>query len=135
MRYEGEQSDNPAQLDPPTNSVSAIERFKQAGNEYTLYNSIRVDEVKFENGLWQAINKKLAGGDDYNYTDNGLPLGAVHRTDGGDENNVEPGAMFAFNDGYNHGTIDEYDEATNGCRIDMGEYGSIWFNADELLKL
>lgn len=134
-RYEGEQPDNPAPLDPPTNSVSAIERFKQAGNEYTLYNSIRVDEVKFENGLWQAINKKLAGGDDYNYTDNGLPLAIMHRTDGGDENNVGVGSMVAFNDGYNHGTIDEYDEATNGCRINMGEYGDVWFNADELLKL
>lgn len=134
-RYEGSEPVDVNPINPPTGEVTAIERFKQGGNEYTMYNPIRVDEVKFENGLWQAINKTLAGGDDFNWALNGLPLEAMHRTDGGDEDDIEVGAMVAFNDGFNHGTIDEYDEATNGCRINMGKYGDVWFNADELLKL
>ncbi|MFL2020482.1 hypothetical protein [Weissella hellenica] len=36
--------------------------------------------------------------------------------------------------GYNHGTIDRYDNSSNGAGIVEGRYGMIWYNAGSLLN-
>ncbi|GAK30462.1 lyzozyme M1 [Weissella oryzae SG25] len=116
---------------------SAIEQFQQVGGLYTAYNPIRVDAVQFSNGIWQFANYALAGveinGMGFDWTKNGIPLQIISRVDGGDNNNVQPGAMVAFEAGYNHGKIDQYDLATGAVGINFVGYGLIWFNALALL--
>lgn len=36
--------------------------------------------------------------------------------------------------GYNHGTIDRYDNNSNGAGIVEGRYGNVWYNAGSLLN-
>lgn len=127
---------------PEPTPTSAIDQFKQAGDGFVFTKPFRADEVQNvvvnSNGatMWQAINYELAGGTDFNWILNGIPLAIVHRTDGGDNQNVQPGAMIAFDAGYDHGTIDGYDVPTNGIKINMGStYGDIWMNADKALDL
>lgn len=116
---------------------SAIEQFQQLGGLYTAYNPIRIDAVQFINGIWQFANYALAGveinGAGFDWTKNGIPLQIVNRIDGGDDNNVQPGAMVAFEANYNHGKIDQYDLATGTVGINFIGYGLIWFNALALL--
>jgi N-acetylmuramoyl-L-alanine amidase len=40
-----------------------------------------------------------------------------------------------FASGYDNGTIDKYDQGTNGVGIVFGKYGIVWFNADAFIKL
>lgn len=119
---------------PNVDDSDAIKEFKKIGNQFTLYKPFKVDEVKNIYGMWQAISYEMAGGEG-DWYNNGIPLALVHRTDGKDNNNVTPGAMIAFDDGYNYGTIDEYDAPTNGAYITWGgNYGGTWFSADALLS-
>lgn len=123
-----------ASNDVHDNESEGMRAFKN-DKSFTLNKPFKVNEVKNIYGMWQAISYEMAGGDSANWLDNGIPLALVHRTDGGDNNNVEPGAMIAFDDGYNSGTIDKYDEPTNGIYISWGgNYGGTWFDADALLN-
>lgn len=138
-KFAGKNTDNPdtdGHPDPaPTPDESdAIKEFKKVGNQFTLYEPFKVDEVKNIFGMWQAISYEMAGGEG-DWLNNGIPLALVHRTDGGDDANVTPGAMIAFDNGYNYGTIDNYDIPTNGVYITWGgTYGGTWFNADAVLN-
>lgn len=118
----------------PTNTP-AIQQFKNAGNKFTAYKSFRVDEIKKINGIWQAINYNLAGGKNFNWTLNGIPLDIVDNVTRGNSAPTKVGDQIKFMNGYNSGTIDRYDNASNGVGIIEGKYGMVWYNADALLKL
>lgn len=123
-----------ASNDTPVEESEAMRKFKE-DSRFTLYKPFKVDKVENIYGMWQAISFEMAGGTDANWLDHGIPLALVHRTDGGDDNNVTPGAMIAFDDGYNNGTIDKYDEPTNGVYISWGgTYDGTWFNADAAMN-
>lgn len=126
-------SNNRPTSKPATNS-SAIQQFKNAGNHFTNTKTFRVDKIAKVNGIWQIINYNLAGGRDASWTYNGIPLDILDNLTRG----MAPtrvGDVMKFSRGYDNGTIDKYDTATNGVGIVFGKYGIIWFNADAFIKL
>lgn len=120
---------------PATKPSSAIQQFKNAGNAFTATKSFRVDGVKQVNGIWQAINYGLAGGMNFSWVNNGIPLDIVDNVTRGNSAPTRVGDQIKFMNGYNSGTIDQYDNASNGVGIIEGKYGLVWYNADALLKL
>lgn len=129
------QRPNVAPQPQPVSNTSAIQAFKKAGNAFTATRAFRVDEIKQVNGIWQMINYDLAGGRDFSWTYNGIPLDIVDNVTRGNQLATQVGDMVVFNKSYNHGTIDDYDNASNAVGIKYGNYGEIWFNADAFLKL
>ncbi|MCT4412870.1 lytic exoenzyme target recognition domain-containing protein [Leuconostoc pseudomesenteroides] len=118
----------------PATSSSAIQQFKNAGNHFTNTKTFKVDKIAKVNGIWQMINYALAGGTDANWTNNGIPLDIVDNVTRG-MSPTQVGDVMKFSAGYDNGTIDKYDTATNGVGIVFGKYGIIWFNADAFIKL
>ena len=114
--------------------TSAINKFKNAGNRFTAYKSFRVDKIAYVNGMWQAINYDLAGGKDASWTANGIPLAMLDNVTRGNYRATRVGDQVKFMRGYNYGTIDRYDNASNGAGIVEGRYGMIWYNANALLN-
>ena len=114
--------------------TSAIKKFKNAGNRFTAYKSFRVDKIAYVNGCWQAINYNLAGGKDANWTANAIPLALLDNVTRGNYRATRVGDTVKFMHGYNYGTIDRYDNKSNGTGIVEGRYGIIWYNADSLLR-
>ena len=131
---------NPTPVKPsPTPSVkpatvSSIQQFKNAGNHFTNTKTFKVDKIAKVNGIWQMINYSLAGGKDANWTLNGIPLDIVDNVTRGNAP-TQVGDTMKFASGYDNGTIDKYDTATNGVGIIFGKYGIVWFNADAFIKL
>ncbi|HBP98676.1 lytic exoenzyme target recognition domain-containing protein [Leuconostoc lactis] len=119
----------------PVSNTSAIQAFKNAGNAFTATRVFRVDEIKEVNGIWQMINYNLAGGRDFSWTNNGIPLDIVDNVTRGNQAATQIGDLVIFNVNYNNGTIDDYDNASNAVGIKYRNYGEIWFNADAFLKL
>lgn len=115
-------------------NTSAIQQFKNAGNRFTAYKSFRVDKIAYVNGMLQAINYDLAGGKDASWTANGIPLAILDNVTRGNYRATQVGDTVKFKAGYNHGTIDRYDNSSNGVGIVEGAYGSIWYNAKALLN-
>ena len=120
---------------PTASNTSAIEQFKAAGNKFTAYNTFKVDDIKFHNGIWQFVSYQLSGGTDINWDNNGIPLSIVDNVTRSNDAATQVGDTVKFSDGFNNGTIDAYDNATNAVGIDTGGYGRIWYNADVFLKL
>lgn len=114
--------------------TSAIRQFKNAGNRFTAYKGFRVDKIAYVNGMWQAINYDLAGGKDASWTANGIPLAMLDNVTRGNYRATRVGDTVKFMRGYNYGTIDRYDNASNGVGIVEGRYGLIWYNANSLLN-
>lgn len=118
----------------PATSSSAIQQFKNVGNHFTNTKTFKVDKIAKVNGIWQMINYNLAGGKDADWTSNGIPLDIVDNLTRG-MSPTQVGDVIKFSAGYDNGTIDKYDTATNGVGIVFGKYGIIWFNADAFIKL
>ena len=113
--------------------TSAIKKFKNAGNRFTAYKGFRVDKIAYVNGMWQAINYNFAGGKDAKWTANGIPLTMLDNLTRGNYRATRVGDTVKFMRGYDYGTIDQYDNKSNGIGIKEGAYGMIWYNADSLL--
>jgi N-acetylmuramoyl-L-alanine amidase len=127
-------SSNNGSTSKPATSSSSIQQFKNAGNHFTNTKTFKVDKIAKVNGIWQMINYNLAGGKDVNWTNNGIPLDIVDNVTRG-MSPTQVGDVMKFSAGYDNGTIDKYDTATNGVGIVFGKYGIIWFNADAFIKL
>lgn len=127
-----ETQSKPAPNQPVSSSIQA---FKNSGNHFNNTKTFRVDKIAKVNGIWQMINVGLAGGNDFNWTYNGIPLDIVDNVTRGNQLATQVGDMVVFNKSYNHGTIDDYDNASNAVGIKYGDYGEIWFNADAFIKL
>ncbi|WP_273705129.1 lytic exoenzyme target recognition domain-containing protein [Leuconostoc mesenteroides] len=113
---------------------SSIQAFQNVGNHFTNTKTFNVDKIAQVNGIWQMINYALAGGTDADWTNNGIPLDIVDNLTRG-MSPTQVGDVMKFSAGYDNGTIDKYDTATNGVGIVFGKYGIIWFNADAFIKL
>jgi len=133
--YTGETSDVKPQPTPQPIDNSAIGKFIAAGNFFTAYSSFRVDEIAEYNGIMQLVNHDLAGGDGWNWNDNGIAWGMVDNTSRSNNENVQVGDYVKLDANYNTGSIDQYDRASNGVGIDFGDFGRIWFDADAFLAL
>lgn len=118
----------------PASSSSSIQQFKNAGNHFTNTKTFKVDKIAKVNGIWQMINYALAGGKDASWMNNGIPLDIVDNVTRG-MSPTQVGDVMKFSSGYDNGTIDKYDTATNGVGIVFGKYGIIWFNADAFINL
>lgn len=128
-------SKQPSSKPAPKHS-SAIQQFKNAGNAFTATKPFTLDKIAFVNGIWQGISFKLAGSkSDWDWTLNAIPLAILDNKTRGNQADSHEGDKFTFMKGYNEGTIDEYDQKSNGVGIIMGGYGMIWFDANALLDL
>ena len=127
--------DSSAKPAKKTAASSAIQQFKNAGGAFTATKSFRVDEIKQVNGIWQLVNYDIAGGKEFNWANNGIPLDIVDNVTRGNSAPTKVGDKVKFMKGYDHGTIDSYDNASNGVGIKEGKYGMVWYNANALLKL
>lgn len=125
----------PTPSKPDASDTNAIAQFKAAGNKFTAYEPFKVDDIKFHNGIWQFVSYQLSGGNDVNWDNNGIPLSVVDNITRGNDADTQVGDTVKFNDAFNNGTIDEYDNETNAVGIDTGGYGRIWYNADAFLKI
>lgn len=125
---------NTSSTSKPATSSSSIQQFKNVGNHFTNTKTFKVDKIAKVNGIWQMINYALAGGTGANWTNNGIPLDIVDNVTRG-MSPTQVGDVMKFSSGYDNGTIDKYDTATNGVGIVFGKYGIIWFNADAFIKL
>ena len=67
------------------------------------------------------------------WTANGIPLAMLDNVTRGNYSATRVGDQVKFMRGYNYGTIDRYDNASNGTGIVEGRYGMIWYNANSLL--
>lgn len=111
------------------------DKWRAIGGAFNFSKTVfTVDEVKQVNGLWQAKCLAIVNGvaSDFDWTDNGMALAIMHRTDGGDNNNVGKGAKIAFDAGWDRGTIDFYNDkaGANGyVGINFPGYGTIWFDS------
>lgn len=116
-------------------SSSAIQQSKNAGNHFTNTKAFKVDKIAKVNGIWQMINYNLAGSSTgWSWNLHGIPLDIVDNVTRG-MSPTQVGDVMKFSRGYDNGTIDKYDTATNGVGIVFGKYGIIWFNADAFIKL
>ena len=122
----------------PAQKQSAIEAFKNTNpvpDAFEATGKFKISSVKQVNGQWQALPVTL-GGKDPDWTLNGIPLDlltAIGTKNGAD---FQSGCYVKFKDAFDWGTIDDYDEATNAIGIDYGDdYGTIWFDASEFIKL
>lgn len=131
----GQKSAQPSKASVTAKNTSAIQAFKNASNEFTAYGKFRVDEVKNVNGIMQLINYGLAGGKNFSWTYNGIPWALVDNTSRSNSENVLVGDYVKFDSNNNNGTVDDYDNASNGVGITYGKYGIIWFDADAFIKL
>ena len=133
-RYTGKEPNKaPAKHDKPK---GAIGQFMINGNQFTAFKPFTLDKIAFVNGMWQGISYKLAGSKtDWDWTLNGIPLAILDNKTRGNQADSHVGDKFTFMKGYNEGTIDEYDQKSNGVGIIMGGYGMIWFDANALLDL
>jgi len=117
-------------------SSNAIQTFKNNSNGFKNTKSFRVDAIKFIYGQWQMLNYSLAGGPDADWKLNGIPLSILDNVTRGNNAATQIGDQMKFSAGYDNGTIDEYDEASNGVGIVFKQSdGLIWFNADAFIKL
>lgn len=129
-------SSKTAPANPSPKHSSAIQQFKNAGNAFTATKPFTLDKIAFVNGIWQGISFKLAGSKfDWDWTLNGIPLAILDNKTRGNQADSHEGDKFTFMKGFNEGTIDEYDQKSNGVGIIMGGYGMIWFDANALLDL
>lgn len=131
----GQKPAQPSKASVTAKNTSAIQAFKNASNEFTAYGKFRVDEVKNVNGIMQLINYGLAGGKNFSWTYNGIPWALVDNTSRSNSENVRVGDYVKFDSNNNNGTVDDYDNASNGVGITYGKYGIIWFDADAFIKL
>lgn len=126
---------NPTPVKHEDKNTSAINTFKNYGNKFSMTKKFRVDEIKKVNGIWQLVNYSLAGGKSINWTLNGIPWAIVDNTSRSNYENVRVGDYVKFSAGWDRGTIDAYDNPSNGVGITYGKYGIIWFDANAVLKL
>ncbi|ADG41492.1 BlyA [Leuconostoc kimchii IMSNU 11154] len=131
----GQKPAQPSKASVTAKNTSAIQAFKNASNEFTAYGKFRVDEVKNVNGIMQLINYGLAGGKNFNWTYNGIPWALVDNTSRSNSENVRVGDYVKFDNNNNTGTVDDYDNASNGVGIKYGDYGEIWFDATAFSKI
>lgn len=115
---------------------SAIQVFKDNNNVFVNTNSFRVDAVAFVYGQWQILNYALAGEPAADWKLNGIPLSILDNVTRGNDAPTQVGDQVKFSAGYDRGTIDAYDEPTNGVGIVFKQAdGLIWFDADAFIKL
>ncbi|AIM63056.1 GH25 family lysozyme [Weissella ceti] len=131
----GQKTSKPTPKPKPANDTKAIKAFKNAGNQFVVTKTVRVDNIAFVNGQYQMISEKLAGGKNWNWANNGIPLGMVDNVTRGNYKPTKVGDQVKISVPYNYGTIDAYHNASNGVGIIMGRYGLIWFNDDAMLAL
>lgn len=126
---------NTSSTSKPANSSSAIQQFKNAGNHFTNTKPFKVDKIAKVNGIWQMINYSLAGSSTgWSWLLHGIPLDIVDNVTRG-MSPTQVGDVMKFSAGYDNGTIDDYDTASNAVGIKYSNYGEIWFNADTFLNL
>lgn len=119
-----------------TPKSSAIDTFKAGGNKFTAYKPFKVDEISKQFGIWQVLNYNLARGkgtDKPSWYYNGIPLEYLDNVTRGNDAPTQVNDTVKFSNDYNHGTIDDYDTASNGIGIVYTPGSEVWYDADAFL--
>ncbi|MCC7668955.1 MAG: peptidoglycan amidohydrolase family protein [Leuconostoc pseudomesenteroides] len=135
FHFSGQQGEGTPAPSTPVAPKTYNDKWRATGGAFNFTNTTFIaDEVKQVNGLWQAKDLRIVNGvaSDFDWTDNGMALAIMHRVDNGDNNNVGKGAKLRFDDGWDRGTIDFYNDnaGKNGyVGINFPGYGTIWFDS------
>ena len=134
-RYKGEQA---KQAPAKTN---AIQEFQNANDEFDAKGAFDIADVRKIGDQWLALPKTL-GGADPTFDNNGIPLELLTAVGTKSVTDFQIGKQAKFKDDYSEGTIDEYDVASNGIRIEYDfddvkypDTYEVWYDADQFIKL
>lgn len=118
----------PAKTIPSSGSVDQV---LNVGEYFSTKPAYRIDHYEYINGVEQVISEELAGGSDWDWTNNGWGLKSFEIVDkNGNIQEDNTTAVGKYMQLHNHTRIRvaEVDEDTNGIGIDT-RYGRIWASA------
>lgn len=109
---------------------SDVDKFRAYGKVNWNHKNFKANLVEKRNGIWQAISYELSanGKVNYNWTNNGVPLSVVTRTNNKDQSHFNAGDTFKFDK--NIMPIVAYDNASNGIKVRPAGNGSLDFWVD-----
>lgn len=123
----------PAQQVP---STGAVDQVLNVGEYFKARPAYRVDEFVYINGVEQVVNYELAGGKDFDWTNNGIGIDSVDKVDENGnkttDQRIDVGDYFRLHS--DRIPVKEVDEATNGVAFDT-RYGRIWASAATLTEV
>lgn len=113
-----------------------VDQVLNVGDYFKAPIAMRVDEMKKVNGIWQVINYKLAGGKDFNWTNNGIGVESVDSVDlnGMKVSNQTLAVGKYFRLHSDRIKVLENDPGTNGVAFGT-RYGKVWVSANILTEV
>ncbi|GAK30558.1 lyzozyme M1 [Weissella oryzae SG25] len=124
---------------PQLNKV--VDQVLNVGDNFSFTDQIyRVDELKMVHDFWQFISYELAGGNDANWENNGVPAAIVDEvTVGtlsaeGQDQVLQVGSYAKFKKA-EPWTVLEVNAESNGVKVDTDGYGTLWLDATTLTKI
>lgn len=120
----------------PVPSTGAADQVLNVGEYFKARPAYRVDEFEYVNGVEQVVNYELAGGKDFDWTNNGIGIDSVDKVDENGnkttDQRIDVGDYFRLHS--DRIPVKEVDEATNGVAFDT-RYGRIWVSAATLTEV
>lgn len=120
----------------PVPSTGAADQVLNVGEYFKARPAYRVDEFVYINGVEQVVNYELAGGKDFDWTNNGIGIDSVDKVDENGnkttDQRIDVGDYFRLHS--DRIPVKEVDEATNGVAFDT-RYGRIWVSAATLTEV
>lgn len=120
----------------PAQATNKVDQVLNVGDYFKAKPAYRVDAMKYVNGIWQVVNFSLAGGNNINWTLNGLGVASVDKVDS--KGNKTANQTLAVGDYFRlHSDrikVVANDPATNGVAFGT-RYGNVWVSADTLTEV
>lgn len=120
----------------PVPSTGAVDQVLNVGEFFKARPAYRVDEFEYVNGVEQVVNYELAGGKDFDWTNNGLGIESVDKVDeyGNKtaDQRIDVGDYFRLHS--DRIPVVDVDPATNGVAFGT-RYGNIWASAATLTEV
>lgn len=119
------------------NNNSDVDQVLNVGEYFASKKAYRIDHYEYVNGIEQVVSEELAGGPDFDWTNNGFGLASFEIVDGnGNIQNDQSTAVGKYMQLHNYQRIRvaEVDPDTNGIGVDT-RYGRIWISAATLTEV
>lgn len=120
----------------PVPATGTVDQVLNVGEYFKARPAYRVDEFEYVNGVEQVVNYELAGGKDFDWTNNGLGIASVDRVDKNGnktaDQRIDVGDYFRLHS--DRIKVLDVDEATNGVAFGT-RYGEIWASASTLTEV
>lgn len=113
-----------------------VDQILNKGEFFRALPAYRVDEFVYVNGVEQVINYDLAGGKDFDWTNNGIGILSVDVVDKQGnktkDQKIDVGKYFRFHS--DRIKVEDIDPATNGVALGT-RYGLVWVSAATLTEV